>query len=76
MIQAEGIIAVGKAKAEVEALKRDAMYAGESGAWRAKVRIAELTAEKLSGMLDGVKVVPEKTVLKLADDSGLTLNLD
>ena len=63
LAMASGILAVGKANAEVEQLKRDAMYAGEAGARRASVEIAVATAERLNGMFKGVSIVPERTIL-------------
>lgn len=72
LAKASGILAIGKAEAEVDALKREALYGGASGAWRAKVEIANAQAEKLKGMLNNVNVVPEKTILQILSDSGNT----
>ncbi len=74
LAKASGKLAVGKAEAEVEQLKRDAMYSGESGARRASVEIAVAQAEKAAGLLKGVAVVPEKTILTTAKDLGLVVN--
>lgn len=63
--RAQGLLAQGKAEAEVDRLKRDALYAGESGAWRAKVEIAKAQAATMKGVLEGVQVIPEHAVLQL-----------
>jgi regulator of protease activity HflC (stomatin/prohibitin superfamily) len=63
LAMASGVLAVGTAEAQVEQLKRDAMYAGEAGARRAQVEIADLTAKRLKDMFNGVSIVPEKTIL-------------
>jgi len=78
LAKASGILAVGKAEAEVDALKRESLYAGPSGAWRAKVEIATKQAEKLKGMFQGVQIVPEKTILKAGaiDNSGFAVSMD
>lgn len=75
---ASGVLAVGKAEAEVDALKREALYAGASGAWRAKVQIATAEAEKLKGIFEGTAIVPEKTVLMTGGTalSGIKPTLD
>ena len=77
--KAVGILAEGKATAEVDALKRDALYAGASGAWRAKVHIAEKQAERLAGMFKGVQIVPEKTILRANEiatgQTGMTVGI-
>lgn len=70
LAQASGILAVGKAEAEVDSLKREALYGGESGAWRARVEIAGLQAEKLRGMFAGVQIVPEQTILRAGEGAG------
>lgn len=75
LAQASGILAVGKATAEVAQLNRDAMYAGESGERKARVEIATAQAEKVKNMLRGVQVLPEKTIANLGG-SALGLNLD
>lgn len=75
LAMASGVLAVGKAQAEVDMLKREALYGGSSGAWRARVQIAELQAEKLAGLLKGVKVVPEKTVQLLWEEGAKTPGL-
>lgn len=77
LANASGVLALGKAEAEVLQLKRDAMYAGESGARRASVEIADLTSKRLEGMFRGVSIVPEKTILSAAGNvPGLVLNAD
>lgn len=72
LAKASGILAVGKAEAEVAALKREALYAGPSGAWRAKVEIATKKAEIYRGMLEGATVLPDKTIARLGETSGVT----
>lgn len=62
---ASGILAVGKSEAEVEQLKRDAKYDGISGERRANVEIATAQAEKARGMLQGVSVIPERTIYNM-----------
>lgn len=66
--RALGMLAEGKAKAEVDRLQRDALYSGESGAWRARVEIAKAQAETMRGVLTGVDVIPENAVLQLVRD--------
>lgn len=66
---AAGILAKGEAEAKVEELKRDAKYDGQSGARRAQVEIAAFQAEKLKGVLDGVKVISDKTLLQITNDT-------
>ena len=73
LARASGLLAVGKAEAEVATLKRDAMYAGESGARKAQVEIAGLQAEKVANMLRGVSVVPERTIYNTGKSIGLTV---
>lgn len=72
LARASGILAVGKAEAEVAALQREALYGGRAGEWRAKVQISELQASKLSGLLKGVRVINDKTLQMLYDDSART----
>lgn len=72
---ASGVLAVGKAQAEVDMLKREALYGGTSGVWRAKVEIANAQAVKLRGMLEGVSVIPEKTILMLGTENAPGLNV-
>jgi regulator of protease activity HflC (stomatin/prohibitin superfamily) len=64
-LRAEGLLAQGKAEAEIDRLKRDALYAGEGGAWRAKVEIAKAQAETMKVVLAGVQIIPENAVLQL-----------
>lgn len=70
---ASGILAVGKAEAEVAMLKTQSLYAGEGGARRAGIELAEKQAEKLHGMFAGVQIVPEKTILNAGRQIGLTV---
>lgn len=74
LAQASGVLAVGKANAEVAQLQRDAMYAGESGARRAQVDIANAQAEKVKSMLQGVRVIPERTIMSFGKDIGLNMD--
>jgi hypothetical protein len=67
--QAEGARALGLAQAEVEKAKRDAMYEGIAGERRATVEIARAQAEKLMGLLSGVKVIPENAYVALMDEN-------
>jgi len=76
LAKASGVLAIGKAEAEVAALKRDAMYEGESGKRRAEVEVSKYKAEMLKGMLDGCMVVPERTIAKLGDAGGLAMSMD
>lgn len=73
---ASGIFAVGEAEAKVAALKRESLYAGESGERRAKVEIAVAQAEKMQGLLQGVTIVPEKTILHTGASTGILNSLD
>ena len=74
LAQASGILAVGKAEAEVTGLKKEALYGGAAGALRAKVQIAEFTAQKLKGIFEGVNIVPEKTILSIGAGNGLVVD--
>jgi len=77
LAMASGVLAVGKAEAEVSQLKRDAAYAGEAGARRAQVEIAGLQADKLRGMLQGVSVLPERALVNLGNGTGsYTVSVD
>ena len=74
---AVGVLKVGEAEAKVAELKRDAMYSGESGKRRAEVEIAKAQAEKLNGMLAGVRVITDGTMQILTDASakGIGINV-
>lgn len=74
LAQASGVLAVGKANAEVAQLQRDAKYAGESGQRQSQVDIATAQAEKVKAMLQGVHVIPEKTIMSLGKDLGLSMS--
>ena len=75
--QAKGVEALGKAQAQVEELKKKAMYDGEAGERRALVEVAKAKAQLIKGMLEGVNVVPEDTVMFLGKEAtGTTLNLN
>ena len=69
LAKASGELAVGEARAKVSQLESQALYAGESGQRRAQVEIAKAQADKLKGLFSGVKIVPEKTVLMVGDES-------
>jgi regulator of protease activity HflC (stomatin/prohibitin superfamily) len=69
LAMASGVLAVGKAEAEVQMLKREALYGGDAGNRRAQVEIATAQAEKLQGIFKGVQVVPEKTILSIGKSS-------
>jgi len=71
LANASGVLALGKAQAEVEQLKRDAMYAGEAGSRRASVEIAGLQADKLKGMLTGVSVISDKALYNMGKSTGM-----
>lgn len=68
LAKASGILAVGEAEAKVEALKRESLYAGESGQRRRDVEIAQARAAVVKDLLRGVSVVPEKTVLNMSNE--------
>jgi len=74
LAKSSGLLAIGKAEAEVEMLKRDAKYSGEAGQRRADVEIAKARAEKLAGIFKGVMIVPEKTILQAGAGAGLVVN--
>lgn len=69
LVEASGIIAKGEAQARVAALQRESLYAGESGAWRAKVEIATAQAEKLKNLLSGVSVIPDRAIIQIGKSS-------
>lgn len=75
LAQASGILAVGESNAKVAQLNRDAMYSGESGERRARVEIAQAQAEKAKGILQGVQIIPEKTIMSLGGKA-LGLNIE
>jgi len=68
--QAEGERALGLAQAEVEDAKKKAMYDGEAGLRRAQVTVATALAEKLKGLLSGVKVIPKDAFVALMQEGG------
>jgi regulator of protease activity HflC (stomatin/prohibitin superfamily) len=76
LAKASGIMAVGKADADVIVLKTNALYAGEGGARRAAIDLATAQAEKMNGMFRGVSIVPEKTILNAGKQLGLTVTDD
>jgi len=69
LARASGELAIGKARAEIKQLDSASLYAGEAGLRRAQVEIATNRANILKGVLEGVRVVPEKTVMSLMDES-------
>lgn len=69
LAQASGILAIGKAQAEANTLLRDASYAGESGAWKAKVEIATQQATKFATIANKISVIPEKAWISLSGDA-------
>lgn len=71
LAEAAGITARGEAEAKVAQLKRDASYAGESGARKAQVEVAGLQAEKLKGMLQGVSVISDKALYNMGKATGM-----
>jgi regulator of protease activity HflC (stomatin/prohibitin superfamily) len=76
LANASGVLALGKAEAEVAQLKTNSLYAGEGGARRAQIELAGVQADRLKNMLAGVQIVPEKTILSIGRSSGLTVNPD
>lgn len=74
LAKASGILAVGKAEAEVANLKTQSLYAGEGGARRASIELATAQAEKMKGMFNGVQIVPERTILTAGRQIGLTVS--
>lgn len=71
-LEAVGKLALGEAEAKVLAMKRDAMYLGESGKRRAMVEIEIAKAKIYRGMLDGVTVLTDKSIARLGETSGVT----
>lgn len=71
ILKAEGILAQGRAEAEVQELKREALYAGSSGALRAKVEIAQARAVVSGKILGTINVLPEKTFAQLGEGLGI-----
>lgn len=65
---AAGILAKGKAEAEVELLKREALYGGRSGELRAQVDIARETANRMKGLFDGKMILTDKAVVSLSGE--------
>lgn len=74
-LDAIGKLALGEAQAKVDMLKRDAQYAGESGARKAQVEIARSQAETVRGIFEGVTMVPEKAIVNVGGKA-LGLNLE
>lgn len=71
LASAAGILAEGEAQAKVDALKRESLYAGESGSWRAKVEIEIARAKQFDGLFRGVQIIPEKAVITTAKGLGI-----
>lgn len=72
--RSSGELAVGKARAEVAQLNRDAQYAGESGARKAEVEIATQKAIMMKEILNKVSVMPEKTFAQIGQAGGVLLS--
>ncbi|MHA2063948.1 MAG: hypothetical protein ACXABY_06140, partial [Candidatus Thorarchaeota archaeon] len=72
---AKGVLALGLAEAEVEAAKRDAMYAGTAGYRRAFIEMKAREAEMYSGMFRGANLVPESAIVQVLKDAGQTMKL-
>jgi len=70
ILEAEGLRAMLLAEAEGQDALKKAKYDGEAGELRASVEIANLQAEKLKGMLEGIQIIPEKTVLSIMGNGG------
>lgn len=66
--QAIGDLALGRAEAKVADLKRNAQYAGISGARKARVEIAEAQAKAYASIVNRFNVVPENTLLNIGND--------
>src|SRR3990167_2098738 len=71
LARGSGELAVGKARAEVAMLNRDAQYAGESGARKAEVEIQTKRAEIMKGLLEGVVMLPERAFVQVGKTSGV-----
>ena len=69
LAKASGILAIGKAQAEANTLLREASYAGDSGAWKAKVEIATKQAEKFATITNKISIMPEKAWMSLSGDT-------
>jgi len=73
--QSEGELAMGKAKATVAELLKKAQYEGPEGLRKAQVETTTALAEKLHGILAGVKILPEKAMMVLMDDAKVPVTL-
>ena len=67
LAEAEGVRALGLAEAEVEDAKKIAKYDGESGKHRAAVDVAQILQEKLNGLFNNTKIVPEDALVAISD---------
>lgn len=76
LARAAGELAIGKARAEVAQLQRDAQYAGESGARKADVEIKTKQAEMMKALLDKITVLPEKTFAQIGKAGGVLVSSD
>ena len=74
LARSAGELAIGKARAEVAKLQTFSQYEGEAGGRRAQVEIATKQAEIMKGMLEGVNIIPEKTVLQIGKAGGVLVN--
>jgi len=62
LARSAGELAIGKARAEVAQLNRDAQYAGESGQRKAQVEIETQRAMIVAGLFKDVKILPSELV--------------
>lgn len=74
LARSAGELAIGKARAEVAQLNRDAQYAGESGGRKAEVEIATKRAEMMKGLLDKISILPEKTFAQIGKSGGVLVS--
>lgn len=73
--EAKGVLAMGLAEARVDEAKRDAKYEGTAGYRRASVELETARAEKYRGMLDGISVINEHTILQVMKDANSSIKL-
>ena len=66
--EAEGTLAMALAEAEGQEKLKMAKYDGEAGERQTSVMIAEAIAEKVTGMLDGVDVIPENAFISVVSE--------
>lgn len=68
-LKAKGNLAIATAEAKGEELKKLAKYDGTSGEIRARVEIAVAQAEKLKGIFDGAKILPNQAFVSVMDSA-------